>query len=84
MRVFQSRDSQGVRGIRLGENDRAISMTIIEHVEATPAERAAYLKRAAAERRLSRRRGEGEEDIALTNEEVGEEADLADGPLRVH
>ena len=54
VRVFQSRDSQGVRGISLGESDRAISMTILEHVEATPAERAAYLKRATAERRLHR------------------------------
>jgi DNA gyrase subunit A len=78
VRVFQSRGSQGVRGIRLGENDRAISMAIIEHVEATPAERAAYLKRAAAERRAASSEGEGEEDIALTNEEVGEETDLAE------
>ena len=78
VRVFQSRGSQGVRGIQLGENDRAISMAIIEHVEATPAERAAYLKRAAAERRAVSSEGEGEEDIALTNEEVGEETDLAE------
>ena len=41
----------------------------------TPAERAAYLKRSVAERRLLT--GEDEE-IALTNEEVGEEADLSD------
>ena len=79
VRVFQSRGSQGVRGIQLGENDRAISMTIIEHVEATPAERAAYLKRATAERRTALAEdAEGEEDIALTNEEVGEEADLSE------
>ena len=79
VRVFQSRGSQGVRGIRLGANDRAISMAIIEHVEATPAERAAYLKRATAERRTALAEdAEGEEDIALTNEEVGEEADLSE------
>lgn len=79
VRVFQSRGSQGVRGIRLGDNDRAISMTIIEHVDASPAERAAYLKRAAAERRVaSAEDAEGDEDIALTNEEVGEETDLSD------
>src|SRR6185295_1030204 len=53
VRVFQSRNSVGVRGIAMGEDDRAISMTILEHVEATPAERAAYLKRAAVERRLA-------------------------------
>ena len=88
VRVFQSRGSQGVRGIKLGENDRAISMTIIEHVEATPAERAAYLKRAAAERRAaSAEDAEGEDDIALTNEEVGEETDLSEDRyefLRAH
>ncbi|HEY6631999.1 MAG TPA: DNA gyrase subunit A [Rhizobiaceae bacterium] len=79
VRVFQSRGSQGVRGIRLGADDRAISMTVIEHVEASPAERAAYLKRAAAERRAaSAEDAEGEDDIALTNEEVGEEADLSE------
>jgi DNA gyrase subunit A len=78
VRVFMSRGSQGVRGIKLGDNHRAISMTILEHVEATPDERAAYLKRAAAERRLASAEGEGEEDIALTNEEVGEEADLSE------
>ena len=79
VRVFAGRSSQGVRGIQLGENDRAISMTIIEHVEASPAERAAYLKRATAERRTALAEDvEGEDDVALTNEEVGEEADLSE------
>jgi DNA gyrase subunit A len=53
-------------------------MAIIEHVEASPAERAAYLKRSVAERRLASAEGEGDEEIALTNEEVAEEADLSD------
>jgi DNA gyrase subunit A len=75
VRVFAGRNSIGVRGIAMGEDDRAISMTILEHVEATPAERAAYLKRAVAERKAA---GVDDEDIALTNEEVGEEADLSD------
>jgi DNA gyrase subunit A len=73
VRVFQSRGSQGVRGIAMGENDRAISMAIIGHVDATPAERAAYLKQSSAERRASSGEGEGEEEIALTNEDIGEE-----------
>ncbi len=77
VRVFQSRGSQGVRGIQLGEDDRAISMTILEHVEAEPWERAAYLKRATAERKAAAAEGgEGEEDVALTNEDVGEAAEL--------
>ncbi|MCV0396671.1 MAG: DNA gyrase subunit A [Rhizobiaceae bacterium] len=75
VRVFKGRDSQGVRGISLGEGERAISMTILEHVEATPAERAAYLRRAVAERRAVT--GD-DEDIALTNEDVPEEAALSD------
>ncbi|MBL8578771.1 MAG: DNA gyrase subunit A [Mesorhizobium sp.] len=77
VRVFQSRGSQGVRGIKMGDNDRAISMTILEHVDAEPWERAAFLKRATAERKAASAE-EGDEDIALTNEEVGEEGDLAD------
>jgi DNA gyrase subunit A len=77
VRVFQSRNSVGVRGIAMASTDRVISMAVIEHVEATPAERAAYLKRAAVERRLLSGAGE-EEEIALTNEEVGEEAELPD------
>ncbi len=73
VRVFQSRNSTGVRGINLGDGDRVISMAILHHVDATPAERAAYLKQSAAERRAVT--GEDEE-IALTNEEVTEEAQI--------
>ncbi|MFU0505605.1 DNA gyrase subunit A [Pseudaminobacter sp. NGMCC 1.201702] len=74
VRVFAGRNSVGVRGISLADSDRAISMTILHHVEATPAERSAYLKQSAAERKLST----GDEDeIALTNEDVGEETTLA-------
>jgi len=62
----------------MGENDRAISMTILEHVEATPAERAAYLKRSVAERKAASAETDGEEEVALTNEEVGEEAHLSE------
>lgn len=77
VRVFAGRNSVGVRGISMAEGDRAISMTIIEHVDASPAERAAYLKRAAVERRLLSGNGDDEE-IALTNEEVGEDAQIDD------
>ncbi len=44
VRVFQSRASTGVRGIRLGKDDTVVSMSVIRHFEADPAERAAYLK----------------------------------------
>jgi DNA gyrase subunit A len=75
VRVFQSRGSQGVRGIMLGASERAISMAVLEHVDADAAERAAYLKRAVNERRIA---GGEEEDIALTNEDVTEDKELAD------
>ncbi|TPN39456.1 DNA gyrase subunit A [Mesorhizobium sp. B2-3-3] len=78
VRVFQSRNSVGVRGIAMADTDRVISMAVIEHVDAPPAERAAYLKRAASERRLAAGIPGEEEEIALTNEEVDEEAELSD------
>ncbi|HQT63480.1 MAG: DNA gyrase subunit A [Acidocella sp. 20-57-95] len=51
LRVFSGRDSAGVRGIKLAKDDEVISLSILRHVEATPDERAAYLKYAAAQRR---------------------------------
>ncbi|MDF3605298.1 DNA gyrase subunit A [Paracoccus sp. DMF-8] len=45
VRVFKGRDSTGVRGIRLvNDGDSVVSMSVIRHFEADPAERAAYLK----------------------------------------
>ena len=80
VRVFAGRSSQGVRGISMGEGDRAISMTILEHVDASPGERSAYLKRSVAERRaaLIGENGEGEDEVALTNEDIVEDADLSE------
>ena len=75
VRVFAGRNSIGVRGINLGDGDRIISMTIVGHVDAEPWERAAYLKRAASERRLTT--GDAEE-ISLVGEEVNEEGQLSD------
>jgi DNA gyrase subunit A len=44
VRVFNSRNSVGVRGIRLGEGDNLVSMSVIRHFEASSEERVAYLK----------------------------------------
>ena len=44
VRVFQSRESTGVRGIRLASGDSVVSMAVIRHFEASSEERAAYLK----------------------------------------
>ncbi len=75
VRVFAGRNSIGVRGIALADDDRVISMSIVSHVDAQPWERAAYLKRSALERRTET--GEAEE-IALVGEEVVEEGTLVD------
>ena len=75
VRVFAGRNSIGVRGINLAEGDQLISMTILGHVDADASERAAYLKRSAAERRAM---GVEEDEIQLVGEEVPEESDLAE------
>ena len=50
VRVFAGRNSTGVRGIRLADDDEVISMSILSHAEFSVAEREAYLKRSRAER----------------------------------
>jgi len=80
VRVFSGRNSVGVRGINLSEGDRVISMAILSHVEASPLERHAYLRRAGAERRAwighGNSNGDGVEEMAESNEE---ELNGADG-----
>ncbi|HRK41599.1 MAG TPA: DNA gyrase subunit A [Gemmobacter sp.] len=71
IRVFKSRGSTGVRGIRLAEGDKVVSMSIIRHFEADPAERAAYLK----QRRLLA--GNLEEEVEGDDEEAVAEGQLS-------
>jgi DNA gyrase subunit A len=73
VRVFKGRDSTGVRGIALARGDSVISMAILRHHEATPAERATYLKMSKAVR------GEGEADepaVEADEEGAGEAGEL--------
>lgn len=44
VRVFASRTSTGVRGIKLGESDRLVSMAVLKNADFTAEEREAYLK----------------------------------------
>src|SRR3712207_283111 len=76
VRVFKGRDSTGVYGIRFEDGDEVISMAILRHVDATPAERAAYLRQASALRRASgEENGNGAEDsAAATTAEADDEA----------
>ncbi|WP_246333581.1 DNA gyrase subunit A [Aureimonas mangrovi] len=69
VRVFAGRNSVGVRGMALGGDDRLISMAILRHVDATPAERAAYMK--------MRRAVEGEAVDVAADEEAVEDVSLS-------
>ena len=51
VRVFKGRESAGVRGIKLEGKDQLISMAILSHIEASPAERIAYVRQANLVRR---------------------------------
>jgi DNA gyrase subunit A len=76
VRVFSGRSSTGVRGIRLGEGDTLIGMSIMRHVDVTPAEARAYLKQAAAMRRAAS--GEADEpdaDVVEADEDAEEAGD---------
>ncbi len=68
VRVFKGRDSTGVRGIRLADGDRVVSMSVIRHFEATPEERAAYLK----QRRLMAGAVEDETEVDEDEDAVAE------------
>jgi DNA gyrase subunit A len=80
VRVFAGRDSTGVRGVRLGEGDKVISMAILRSVDATADERAAYVKQSNANRRAAI--GEGE-DIEETTAVEDEEEAVGDTALSV-
>lgn len=75
IRVFSGRTSTGVRGIKIGDGDEVISMSVLKHIDATPEERAAYLK-AASKLRGADEEGmeteEGAADISLSAERFKE------------
>ncbi len=77
LRVFASRASTGVRGIKLAKDDEVVSLSLLHHSDATTAEARAYLKQASAARRAAT----GEEEALLEEtdeaEENGEEATLS-------
>jgi DNA gyrase subunit A len=65
----KGRDTIGDIGIKLADSDEVISMTMLHHVDASPEERVAYLKRANAVRR-----GGDEEATEGADEADAEEA----------
>ncbi|HEY8565361.1 MAG TPA: DNA gyrase subunit A [Beijerinckiaceae bacterium] len=81
VRVFKGRDSTGVRGISLAKDDEVISLAILRHFEATPAERAAYLKQSGAIRRAATGEDLEPEEPTVEMEEA-EEGDVSVSPER--
>ncbi|WP_446728604.1 DNA gyrase subunit A [Pleomorphomonas sp. T1.2MG-36] len=76
VRVFKGRDSTGVRGISLADGDELISMTILRHFDANPAERTAFQKQWAAEQRVA---GDEETDVEdVIADEAEEEVNSID------
>jgi DNA gyrase subunit A len=75
VRVFRSRNSTGVRGIKLGKDEKVISLSILMHSDASPSERNSYLKQAAMLRRATEGTDEDVQDAEL--EETTEEAVLS-------
>ncbi len=53
IRVFQSRNSTGVRAIKLSADDKIIGMAMLNHSDADSETRAAYIKQSRALRRAS-------------------------------
>ncbi|SPU44012.1 DNA gyrase subunit A [Brevundimonas diminuta] len=82
VRVFKGRDSTGVRGIRLQDGDTVISMAILGRVDATPEERAAYVKRANAMRKALAG-ADAEEDVVTVEADDEEAGDAPISPERI-
>ncbi|MCE8523781.1 DNA gyrase subunit A [Ruegeria pomeroyi] len=73
VRVFNSRESTGVRGIRLvNEGDEVVSMSVIRHFSAEPWERNAFIKRF---------RGELGNDVTEDDASDDAEGEAAEGTL---
>ena len=73
VRVFKGRKSTGVRGIRLIGEDRVVSMSIIRHFDATPDERAAYLKMRRAIAGMVDEEGSNDEEGVSENATISQE-----------
>ena len=81
VREFKGRDSRGVFGIRMDDDDAVISMAILRHVKASPEERAAYLKQAGAMRRAASGQEAVAEEEAAPETEVGDDEAVEPGDL---
>jgi DNA gyrase subunit A len=78
VRIFSSRSSVGVRGIRLGEGDEVMSMSILRHAEVSTEQRYAYLRLAAERRRALPEENGTEDAVAAEPEENGGDATISE------
>jgi DNA gyrase subunit A len=76
VRVFTGRTSTGVRGVRLGEDDEVMSMSLLRAVSASTEERDDYLRLTALQRRLAGDNGDGEEASGNAEELSARAAEL--------
>ena len=63
LRIFKSRNSTGIRGIKLMKDDEVMSISIVRHTETTAEERITYLRMAA------KLRNQIEEEVVESDEE---------------
>ena len=80
VRVFAGRESTGVRGVRLADDDSVISMAVLRSVDATPAEREAYIKHATASRQAPNAE-DVDTDLAAPEPEDEELEESAEGAV---
>ncbi|WP_305985614.1 DNA gyrase subunit A [Roseibium sp. MMSF_3544] len=73
VRVFAGRNSVGVRGIRLADEDRVISMQILHHIDVDAEERAAYLKLSRAMRGEADENGNGADEDGVVAGDLPQE-----------
>jgi DNA gyrase subunit A len=79
IRVFASRNSTGVRAIKMGADDKIIGMAMLNHSDADSETRAAYIKQSRAMRRAESADEEIGDEVEETNVVLGESvmADMA-------
>ena len=73
VRIFSGRTSTGVRGIRLADGQKIVSMTMIDHVELETDIRDAYLRMSKARRRLPEEEDETAQDGVEAADDAGDD-----------
>ena len=73
VRVFQSRNSTGIRGIKVEDGDKVISMSIINHTEIDNDTKAAYLKLSRALRKSEFEELDGDDEVTETTKVLSED-----------